>query len=106
MVGEGGRVGGAEPTWRDFRVQASAPDPAIRWGRISSTADIAAVQIAWAYGYRRESDRAFEWLERAYRQHDGGLAWTKASFALASLHSDPRWPAFWKRFGLSDDQLK
>lgn len=73
---------------------------------ISSAAEIAAVQIAWAYAYRRETDRAFEWLDRAYRQHDGGLAWTRANFALKSLHSDPRWPAFWKKFGLADDQLK
>lgn len=73
---------------------------------IASVADIAAVQIAWAYAYRRETDRAFEWLDRAYRQHDGGLAWTKPNFALKSLHSDPRWPAFWKKFGLADDQLK
>ena len=73
---------------------------------IASVADIAAVQIAWAYAYRRETDRAFEWLDRAYRQHDGGLAWTRPNFALKSLHSDPRWPAFWKKFGLADDQLK
>jgi tetratricopeptide (TPR) repeat protein len=73
---------------------------------ISSVAEIAAVQIAWAYAYRRETDRAFEWLERAYRQHDGGLAWTKANFALKSLHSDPRWPAFWTKFGLTDEPLR
>jgi TolB-like protein/Flp pilus assembly protein TadD len=73
---------------------------------ISSVAEIAAVQIAWAYGYRRETDRAFEWLERAYRQHDGGLAWTKANFALESLHSDPRWTAFWTKFGLTEEQLR
>ena len=58
---------------------------------------VAAYQIAWAYAFRHENDHAFEWLERAYRQHDGGLGWTKANFALASLHADPRWPAFWKK---------
>jgi tetratricopeptide (TPR) repeat protein len=73
---------------------------------IKSASDVAAVQIAWAYAFRHENDRAFEWLERADRQHDGGLAWTKANFALASLHADPRWPAFWKKIGMTDELLK
>jgi len=73
---------------------------------IKSASDVAAVQIAWAYAFRQENDRAFDWLERAYRQHDGGLAWTKANFALESLHTDPRWPAFWKKIGMTDEQVK
>jgi tetratricopeptide (TPR) repeat protein len=33
----------------------------------------AAYQIAAAYAWRGENGKAYEWLERAYRQHDGGL---------------------------------
>ena len=32
-----------------------------------------AYQIAMIYAFRNESDEAFEWLERAYTQQDGGL---------------------------------
>ena len=34
----------------------------------------AAFQVAEIYAYRNESDKAFEWLERAYKIRDGGLA--------------------------------
>jgi hypothetical protein len=34
---------------------------------------VAANQIAQVYAYRGESDKAFEWLERAYKQRDPGL---------------------------------
>ena len=40
--------------------------------------DGAAYQIAEVYAFRREADRAFEWLDRAYAQRDGGLTYLKA----------------------------
>jgi serine/threonine protein kinase len=49
---------------------------------------------------RGEADRAFEWLEHAYAQRDGGLTGTKASQRLRSLHGDTRWGAFLKKMGL------
>jgi hypothetical protein len=51
---------------------------------------------------RGEKDRAFEWMERAYAQRDGGLAEMKSSPRLRSLHGDPRWDAFLKKMGLED----
>lgn len=36
-------------------------------------ASIAAYQIAKAYAVRHDSDKTFAWLDRAFRQHDGGL---------------------------------
>jgi hypothetical protein len=53
----------------------------------------AAYQIAEGYAWRGEKDKAFEWLERAYRQQDGGLASIKGDPLLASLRSDPRYAA-------------
>ena len=47
-----------------------------------------------------EVDSAFEWLERAYRQRDGGLTSLKIGAAFKSLHSDPRWGAFLKKMKL------
>ena len=50
-----------------------------------------AFQIAEVYAFRGESDKAFEWLERAYAQRDGGLADLKGDPLLKSLERDPRY---------------
>jgi TolB-like protein/Tfp pilus assembly protein PilF len=59
---------------------------------IDDHADVAAYQIAEACGWRGETGRAFEWLERAYIQRDPGLAHAATDKLLAPLHHDPRWP--------------
>jgi len=53
--------------------------------------------IAEVYAFRNQSDKAFEWLDRAYAQRDGGLIATKVDPLLKSLHSDPRYAAFLKK---------
>ena len=73
---------------------------------IAKTGETAAYQVAEAYAYRNEKDKAFEWLERARQQHDAGMPGLRADTALANLHSDPRWDAFLRKMGLADDQLK
>ena len=45
----------------------------------------AAFQIAEIYAYRGETDKAFEWLERAYKQRDGGLSEMKGDPLLRNL---------------------
>ena len=69
---------------------------------IARHAEIAAYQIAGAYAARGETDLAFEWLERAYTQRDGGLSEMKTWPSLRSLHADPRWGAFLRKMGLAD----
>jgi tetratricopeptide (TPR) repeat protein len=69
-------------------------------------AETAAYQIAEVYAYRGDKDRAFEWLERARRQHDPGLASLRKDPLLVNLQEDPRWNAFLHKMGLADDQLK
>ena len=59
-----------------------------------------AYQIAEVYAFRNQSDKAFEWLDRAYTQHDGGLAYTKVDPVLKNLHGDPRYAAFLKKLNL------
>jgi TolB-like protein/DNA-binding winged helix-turn-helix (wHTH) protein/Tfp pilus assembly protein PilF len=59
-----------------------------------------AYQIAMIYAFRNESDGAFEWLDRAYTQHDGGLITTKVEPLLKNLHGDPRFAAFLKKLNL------
>jgi TolB-like protein/Flp pilus assembly protein TadD len=56
-------------------------------------AEDSAYQIAEVFAWRGEHDKAFEWLERAYRQRDGGLSQIKADPALVSLHPDRRFTA-------------
>jgi TolB-like protein/DNA-binding winged helix-turn-helix (wHTH) protein/Flp pilus assembly protein TadD len=50
-----------------------------------------AFQIAQVYAYRGESDRSFEWLERAYKQRDPGLPEIKTDPLLKNLRHDPRY---------------
>jgi adenylate cyclase len=69
-------------------------------------ADTAAYQIAEVYAYRGDKDRAFEWLERARRQRDGGLGLMRCDPFLANLREDRRWDSFLHKLGLANDQLK
>jgi TolB-like protein/DNA-binding winged helix-turn-helix (wHTH) protein/thioredoxin-like negative regulator of GroEL len=59
-----------------------------------------AYEIAQVYAFRNQSDEAFEWLERAYAQRDGGLIFTKVDPLLKSLHKYPRYAAFLKKLNL------
>jgi len=56
-----------------------------------------AVLIAQVYAFRNQSDKAFEWLDRAYAQRDTGLVETKVAPLLKNLHNDPRFAAFLKK---------
>ncbi len=59
-----------------------------------------AFQIAEIYAYRGETDKAFEWLDRAFAQRDGGLGELVGDPLLVRLKDDPRYPALLKRIGL------
>ena len=54
----------------------------------------AAYQIAEVHAFRGEVDLAFEWLERAYDQRDGGVAEIKGDRLMRGLVGDPRYKAF------------
>jgi TolB-like protein/Tfp pilus assembly protein PilF len=76
-------------------------DAALLQLRSSHGAD-AAVQIAEACAYRGETQAAFEWLDRAYRQRDAGLRWLKVDPLLATLRSDARYKALLHKMNLPD----
>ena len=59
-----------------------------------------AYQIAEVYAYRGQVDQAFEWLDRAYNQHDGGLMLLKTDLLLNSLRNDPRYAQMLKKLNL------
>ena len=69
---------------------------------VRNHAETMAYPIAETYSRRGEIDAAFEWLERAYAQRDGGLVGVKMSPSLRSLHVDSRWGVFLKRMRLED----
>ena len=67
---------------------------------IKSDANDAAFQIAEIYAYRNEKDKAFEWLEIAYKQRDGGCADIIGDPLMRNLIKDPRYAAFMKQMKL------
>ncbi len=60
----------------------------------------AAFQIAEIHAFRGETDRAFQWLERAYSQRDSGLSQLIGDPLLKSLEQDPRYLGFLKKMRL------
>jgi TolB-like protein len=59
-----------------------------------------AYQIAEVYAWLGERDAAFEWLQRAYTQHDGGLIQVKYDRLLVSLRGDARYRALLRQMNL------
>jgi TolB-like protein/Tfp pilus assembly protein PilF/DNA-binding XRE family transcriptional regulator len=68
---------------------------------IAVGADDGALQVAEAYAWLGDADNAFDWLERAWRQRDSGLAQLQSWPLLRNLHDDPRWLPFLERMGFS-----
>ena len=50
--------------------------------------------IAAMFADRRQDTRAFEWLDRAYRQKDPMIEYIKATPDFNPLKGDPRYKAF------------
>lgn len=64
-------------------------------------ADGWAYQIAETHAYMGDHDAAFDWLQRAYENRDGGLIEMLTDPLLQNLHADPRWSAFIDRMGFN-----
>ena len=56
--------------------------------------------IGQVYAFRKQSDEAFQWLDRAYAAHDDGLIQIKGNPLLKNLHNDPRYTALLKKLNL------
>jgi eukaryotic-like serine/threonine-protein kinase len=59
--------------------------------------------IAQIYALRSDKEAALRWLERAYRQHEPGVASIKADAYLRSLHGDPRYQDLLAKMKLNRD---
>jgi tetratricopeptide (TPR) repeat protein len=62
-----------------------------------------AASVADAYAFRGEIDAAFEWLDRAHRQHEAHMAIVKVDPLLKNLHRDPRYQALLVKMKLDGD---
>lgn len=56
--------------------------------------------VACTYVVLGEDDRAFEWLERGYRDRDKNILFVNASPRFERIRSDPRFTDLVKRIGL------
>ena len=59
-----------------------------------------AYQIAQVYAWRNERAQALDWLERAYRQRDGGLEGIKTDPLLSNVRTEPRYRALLQKMNL------
>ena len=65
-----------------------------------------AYQVAEVYAFRNDLDRAFDWLEAAYRERDSGLTLITNDPFFANVRGDARWTAFMKKMNLPDGGSK
>jgi len=67
---------------------------------INEHSNTSAFQVAEVYALRDEKDKAFEWLEHAYKIRDGGLTNMKGNHLLQNIEKDSRYAAFMKKMKL------
>jgi len=60
------------------------------------------IYTAIAYTKLGESDKAFEFLERAFKQRLSGMVWLKVMPEFEGIRSDPRYQDLLSRIGLSN----
>src|SRR4030095_5364667 len=67
---------------------------------IANSRDSLAYQIAQVYAVRHEVDKAFEWLEIAFDNHDGGMPSLLVDPLLSGLRDDLRYKNLVVKVGL------
>jgi tetratricopeptide (TPR) repeat protein len=83
--------------WQDYALvlaQQAQSDRAAADAALQTFIDKYAVsgpfQIATVYGLRKEPDKMFQWLERAYTEHDPGLTQLLGTPFILNYRDDPR----------------
>ena len=62
--------------------------------------NLLAYQIAEVYAWRRETDKAFEWLQIAFDNHDTGMLSLLIDPLMRGLHPDARYSGMLAKVGL------
>jgi TolB-like protein/Flp pilus assembly protein TadD len=110
--------GQPEVAWREAQLEASGVvrDTAIALAQaargdraeadaalkvlIDAHGDESPFRIAGVYAYRKEPEKVFEWLDRAYALHDPRLITLHADPLLRAYNADPRFGALCQKVGL------
>ena len=58
--------------------------------------------IAMIYAQMGDIDTAFEWLEKAYQDHEVEMYWLKVEPPFEPLRSDPRWQELLDKVGFPE----
>jgi TolB-like protein len=61
-----------------------------------------AFAIAGVYAWRGETDKAFEWAERAFKMRDAGITWLEIDSDFRGLRGDPRYKALLRKMNLPE----
>jgi TolB-like protein/Tfp pilus assembly protein PilF len=96
-----------DPGWRRIALalatqigpDAKAADGALQILIAQNTSD-APYQIAETYALRRDPDAVFQWLDRAWKQHDPGISYLLYDPLILRYRDDPRFAAFCHKVGL------
>ena len=67
---------------------------------IDKYGNYAAYQIAQTYALRRDPDKTFAWLDRAWSNRDGGVVFLLNDPFILRYKDDPRFAAFCRKVGL------
>jgi len=65
-----------------------------------------ALEIAIIYSGLEEKDEAFDWMERAYQNRDGGLMFINSYWYFERIRSDPRFAELVRKIGLPEENRK
>jgi TolB-like protein/Tfp pilus assembly protein PilF len=83
-----------------FAVAGDAREARRILGNIAHDGDrVGPVELAMVWAHLGERDRAFQYLEDAYRRHDAWLPWLRTPF-FDPLRGDPRYDELIERIGL------
>ena len=67
---------------------------------VANDRNLLAYQIAEVYAWRGETDKAFEWLQISYDNHDTGILTLLIDPLMRGLRGDPRYKAMLEKVGL------
>jgi serine/threonine-protein kinase len=84
---------------QDVRGNRQAADAALA-DLVANSRDSLAYQIAQVYAVRGEKDKAFEWLQIAFDNRDGGMPSLLVDPLLRGLRDDPRYKNLVAKVGL------
>jgi len=71
---------------------------------VANDRDLLAYQIAEVYAWRGETDKAFEWLQISYDNHDTGLLSLLVDPLMRGLRGDARYKGMLEKIGLPTSQ--